>query len=90
MRTKTIIEGFKNSQKFRVIFKGDGSENDIGMYLTIQQMTEQFATATARTLCWEAMIKLSYERRMAESKKQAIPQGLGTTIRNKQVQVDLV
>ena len=32
MRTKTIIDGFKNSQKFRVIFKGDGSENDIGMY----------------------------------------------------------
>lgn len=90
MRTKTIIEGFKNSQKFRVIFKGDGSENDIGMYLTIQQMTEQFATATARTLCWEAMIKLSYERRMAQAIKKPIPQGLGTTIRNKQVQVDLV
>ncbi len=38
MRTKTIIDGFKNSQKFRVIFKGDGSENDIGMYMTVQQM----------------------------------------------------
>ena len=36
MRTKTIIDGLKNSQKFRVIFKGDGSENDIGMYMTIQ------------------------------------------------------
>jgi len=47
MRTKTIIEGLKNSQKFRVIFKGDGSENDIGMYMTIQQMTEMFATVNA-------------------------------------------
>ena len=90
MRTKTIIEGFKNSQKFRVIFKGDGSENDVGFYMTIQQMTEQFATATHRALCWEAMIRLSYERRTAEATRKPIPAGLGTTIRGKQIQVDLV
>ena len=29
MRTKTVIDGLKNSQKFRIIFKGDGSENDV-------------------------------------------------------------
>ena len=90
MRTKTIIEGFKNSQKFRVIFKGDGSENDIGMYLTIKQMTEQFATVNARATCWDAMIKLSYLRYEAKRKNETVPTGLGTTIRNKQVQVDLV
>jgi hypothetical protein len=90
MRTKTIIEGFKNSQKFRVIFKGDGSENDVGFYMTIKQMTEQFATANARAICWEAMIKLSYERRTAEATSKPVPTGLGTTIRGKQVQVDLV
>jgi hypothetical protein len=90
MRQKTIIEGFKNSQKFRVIFKGDGSENDIGMYMSIKQMTEQFATVNARTVCWEAMIHLAYDRRMAEINKRPIPSGLGRTIRGKQVQVDLV
>ena len=90
MRTKTIIEGFKNSQKFRVIFKGDGSENDIGFYMTVQQMTEQFATVMARCICWEALIQLSYERRMANATRKPIPTGLGTTIRGKQVQVDLV
>jgi len=90
MRTKTIIEGFKNSQKFRVIFKGDGSENDIGMYLTIKQMSEQFATVNARATCWDAMIKLSYLRYEAKRKNETVPTGLGTTIRNKQVQVDLV
>jgi len=90
MRTKTVIDGFKNSQKFRVIFKGDGSENDIGMYLTIQQMTEQFATVNARTLCWEAMIKLSSLRYEAKRKNQPVPTGLGDTIRGKQIQVDLV
>jgi hypothetical protein len=90
MRTKTIIDGFKNSQKFRVIFKGDGSENDIGMYLTIKQMTEQFATVNARVTCWEAMIKLAHMRYNAKAHNELIPTGLGTTIRGKQIQVDLV
>jgi hypothetical protein len=90
MRTKTIIDGFKNSQKFRVIFKGDGSENDIGMYMTVKQMTEMFATNTARTVCWDALIKLSYLRYEAKRKNETVPTGLGHTFRNKQVQVDLV
>ena len=90
MRTKTIIDGFKNSQKFRIIFKGDGSENDIGMYLTIQQMTEAFATVNARAICWDAMIHLAYLRYDAKRIGKEIPTGLGTTIRNKQVQVDLL
>jgi hypothetical protein len=91
MRTKTIIDGFKNSQKFRVIFKGDGSENDIGMYLTVKQMSEQFATVNARSLCYDAMNMLAVERELAKSlRTKAIPTGLGTTIRGKQIQVDLV
>jgi hypothetical protein len=90
MRTKTIIDGFKNSQKFRVIFKGDGSENDIGMYMTIKQMTEQFATVTARAVCWEALLKLSYMRYNAKKDNALMPVGLCVTIRNKQVQLDLV
>jgi hypothetical protein len=49
-----------------------------------------FATTTARTVCWEAMIKLSYLRYEAKRKNETVPTGLGTTIRNKQVQVDLV
>lgn len=90
MRTKTIIDGFKNSQKFRIIFKGDGSENDVGFYMTIQQMTTQFATGNARALCWDVLIQLSYLRYEAKRKGDAIPSGMGTTIRNKQVQLDLI
>ena len=90
MRTKTIVEGLKNSQKFRVIFKGDGSENDIGMYMTIQQMTEQFATVNARVLCWDALLQLGRMRVFAQKDGNCIPTGLGTTIRGKQIQVDLV
>ena len=90
MRTKSIIDGFKNSQKFRVIFKGDGSENDVGMYMTIQQMTEMFATVNARVTCWDSLIKLSYLRYEAKRTNQPLPTGLGHTLRGKQVQVDLV
>ena len=90
MRTPSIIDGLRNSQKFRVIFKGDGSENDIGMYLTIKQMSDQFATVNARSLCWEALEKLSCERQLAKATRKPIPTGLGITIRGRQIQVDLV
>jgi hypothetical protein len=91
MRAPTIIDGLKNSQKFRVIFKGDGSENDIGLYMTVKQMSEQFATTNSRTLCWEALEILAAERKIAKSlRTKAIPTGLGTTIRGRQIQVDLV
>jgi len=85
MRTPTIINGLKNSQKFRVIFKGDGSENDIGMYMTVKQMSEMFATTNARSLCYEALEMLASER---QSTKAIV--GLGTTIRGKQIQIDLI
>ena len=90
MGTKTVIKGLKNSQKFRIIFKGDGSENDIGMYMTISQMTEMFATVNARLFCWEALIELSDLRQEAQKYNDPIPTGLGTTIRGKQIQVDLI
>ena len=91
MRTKTIIDGFNNSQKFRVIFKGDGSENDIGLYLTIKQMSEQFATVNARAMCWDALNMLAADRELAKSlRTKAIPTGLGTTFRGKQIQLDLI
>ena len=76
MRTKTVIEGFKNSQKFRVIFKGDGSENDIGMYMTVKQMTEQFATVNARATCWDALLQLANMRYLAKVDGKLVPSGL--------------
>jgi hypothetical protein len=90
MRTKAIIQGLKNSQKIRVIFKGDGSENDIGIYLTVKQMSEQFATTNARSLCWDALEILAQDRLLAKANRFGIPTGLGTTIRGQQIQVDLV
>jgi hypothetical protein len=90
MRTPTIIYGFKNSQKFRIIFKSDGSENEIGLYMTVQQMVTMFATTLSRTLAWEALLQLSSMRQVAQKYNEPIPSGIGTTIRGKQIQLDLV
>lgn len=91
MRTKTIIEGFKNSQKFRFILTAD-SGAEFGMVITIQQMSDQFATREARVAVWEALTRLSYDRRMAVVRGEQVPSGLVQDARNRgfrQVQVDL-
>ena len=90
MRTKTIVEGFKNSQKIRFILQAQGGE-EFGMYITLKQMSEQFATGNARAAVWDAMLKLSYDRRIAEATRKPIPTGLvRSCFGYKQVQVDLV
>ena len=90
MRTPTIIYGLKNSQKIRIIFKGDGSENDVGLYMTITQAVSMFATTMSRTLAWDSLLHLSSMRQEAQKYNELIPTGIGTTIRGKQIQVDLV
>ena len=89
MRTKTLVDGFKNSQRFRFILQTEGGE-EFGMYITIQQMSEQFATGNARAAVWDAMIKLSHDRYMAEATRRELPTGLvRSCFGYKQVQVDL-
>jgi len=89
MRKKTIIEGFKNSQRFRVIFGQGGSEYDIGFYLTVQQMAEDFATTNARVAVWDVMEQLARKRSFAQHLGADVPTGLGMTVRGFQVQVTL-
>jgi hypothetical protein len=89
MRTKTIIDGFKNSQKFRFILMSDSGE-EVGMTITIKQMSEQFATRNARISVWEALQKLAYDRGVAKTRKEPVPTGLVTNATGfRQVQVDL-
>lgn len=89
MRRKTIIDGFRNGQKFRVIFRNGGSEYDVGMYMTIQQMTDNMATVRARTAVWDAMAKLANMRYFARVNKEPMPVGLTFDSSGFQVQVDL-
>ena len=89
MRTKTIIEGFKNSQKFRFILTAQSGE-DVGMVITVKQMSDNFATRDARVAIWIALEKLSFKRRMAQHRGETLPTGLVTDAQGfRQVQVDL-
>lgn len=84
MRTKTFIDGFKNSQKIRVMFE------EFGVYTTVLGVTEVFATSIHRHVACDALLRLSYDRRIAEATHNPIPSGLGYTTRGMQVQVDLL
>lgn len=89
MRTKTIIDGFKNSQKFRFILSPIEGE-DVGLTITIQQMSDCFATRDARVAVWEALLKLSVSRRLSKRVGDTLPTGIVTNARGfRQVQVDL-
>jgi hypothetical protein len=89
MRTKTIVEGFRNSQKFRFILTAQSGEY-VGMVISIQQMSDNFATSEARAAVWDALIKLSHLRYMAAKDKETLPTGLVADARGfRQVQVDL-
>ena len=89
MRTKTIINGFKNSQKFRFILMADSGE-EVGMVISIQQMSDQFATTNARASVWTALSKLALDRRLAEMRGETKPTGLVIGTQGFcQVQVDL-
>jgi len=89
MRTKTVIEGFKNSQKIRVIV------NSVPLYTTVYDMAfNLFGDTTIRAAVWTATEKLSSMRRVAKSVGDPTPIGLtysyGSYNKEIQVQVDLV
>lgn len=89
MRTKAIVEGFKNSQKFRFILTPEQGE-DVGMTITVQQMSDCFATSRARVAVWNALLKLSHDRYQAHTQGKPLPLGLVTDAEGfRQVQVDL-
>jgi hypothetical protein len=84
MRTKTFIDGFKNSQKIRVMFEG------FGVYTTVGGVCQTFATASHSAAACDALLKLSNMRYNAEKDGEPMPVGLGYTTRGMQVQIDLI
>lgn len=88
-RTKQIVNGFHNSQKFRFILTTDNGE-EVGMYITVQQMSNQFATSVARVAVWDAIEKLAVNRQKCQSLGKTPPVGIVTDCRGfRQVQIDL-
>ena len=98
MQLKRIIPGFKNSQRFRVIFhnpdsgydsRQGASTLDIGFYLTIRQLSEDFVTTGSRVAVWDALEALARMRDHARRDGDPVPVGLGMTTRGFQIQISL-
>lgn len=90
MRTKQIIRGFNNSEKIRVMIDG------VGLYMTVGDISNIFATTNHRVAVWEVAERLALDRRLAfkQSGWTGVPSGLATTKVidgvTHQVQVDLL
>ena len=82
MRTKNIIMGLNNTQKFRVILNniiiGDCQVKDL--------MGNRFQNLDQRCAVWDALIQLSFTRRTRNPNTK----GFGANLRGYDVQVDLV
>jgi len=82
MRTKTIIDGFKNSQKFRVIMNGVMLNN-----ITPKDLIDtRFGLTNQRVALWDAIQSLASMRRIEVIK----PIGLTGTWREVNIQVDML
>ena len=82
MRTKTIIDGFKNSQKFRVIMNGVM----INGITPKDLMDARFGLTNQRVALWDALQSLASMRRVEVTK----PIGLTGTWREVNIQVDML
>lgn len=79
MRTKTLIDGFKNSQKLRLIING------IIVYTTVKGVLfDLFGSSEQRAAVCDALMKLSFYKRTENV------MGLAEDFRGYSVQVDLL
>lgn len=84
MRTKTLVSGFKNSQKIRLIING------FGVYTTINDVFfNLFATVSHRYAAECALYALSQMRAGSGAAEQCVS-GLCATYNGHQVQLDLI
>jgi hypothetical protein len=90
MRRKTIVEGFRNSQRIRYLVGEAGREFRAGAYCTIQQMTDDICVRDVRVAVWDCLLKLSRDRRIAVREHQPMPIGIAVRFQELDVQVDLV
>lgn len=82
MRTKTIIDGFRNSQKFRVILNGV-----IINGITPKDLNNsKFGRLSQQAAVWQAINSLAVMRRVEATK----PIGLTGNWSGCEVQVDLI
>ena len=90
MRAQTIIPGFRNGQRFRYIVRWPDTPAEVGMYITVKQMSDSFATTAVRAAVWDTMEHLAQIRRAAQRSGDAVPTGVVQRYHDIDVQVDLV
>ena len=79
MRTKTILDGLKNSQKLRIVIEG------IVVYTTVKGVLfDLFGNTDQRAAVCDALLRLSFLKRTANCA------GVGAVYRGYQIQVDLL
>ena len=89
MRTKTLIDGLKNSQKIRVIIDG------FGIYTTVGSIHTVYAHHSLKQAAFDGLLRLSNERYFAERANKELPTmvsmtSMNTTQIGKQVLIDLI
>lgn len=90
MRTKTLIHGFKNSQKIRVMIDG------LGLYMTVGEIADRFATTPHRAAVWLTAGRLAGERETGRAKHgwSGVPDSIARTVnvhgRDFDVQIDVL
>ena len=89
MRAQTIVPGFRNGQRFRYIVRWPDTPAEVGMYITVKQMSDSFATTAVRAAVWTAMEHLAMIRRVAERSGDTVPTGVVQRYHDIDVQVDL-
>jgi hypothetical protein len=90
MRRKTIVEGFRNSQRIRYLVSEAGRKFQAGAYCTIQQMSDDICVRDVRVAVWDCLLKLSRDRRIAVREGEPLPTGIVVRFQELDVQVDLV
>jgi len=90
MRAQTIVPGFRNGQRFRYIVRWPDTAAEVGMYITVKQMSDSFATNQVRAAVWTTMEYLAQIRRQAQRSGDSMPTGVVQRFHDIDVQVDLV
>jgi len=89
MRTKSIIAGFKNTQKFRIMLRKNDVE--VGLYLDLKQIfMGTFATTGAGGAATEAVYYLAQLRALEKSCGGLVPVGFVRTCNGFEVQLDMI
>ena len=89
MRTRTLVDGLKNSQKIRVIIDG------FGIYTTVGGVSSVFAHHSLKQAAFDGLFRLSNDRYFAKRANEELPtmvsmKSMNTTQIAKQVQIDLI